>query len=190
MTKIDERCEKMREIHVDDWEVKPVSLFKRTWGALTSGNESDGWNAMTISWGSVGTLWGRGDIDRTVPICNVYVRPSRFTHHLMMANDEFTVSFLGENYRKSLGILGSKSGRDDPEKIKNAGLSVVIEGKTAYLAGSDLVLVCRKIYHQSMSADHLIDKELIDYCYKTDINDFHDLFVGEILKVLVKDETT
>lgn len=174
----------MREIPVSELEIKPIRLFNEIWGALTSGSESTGWNSMTISWGSIGVLWGRKS--GCVPVCNVYVRPSRFTFHLMKENDMFTVSFMDESHRAALAYLGSASGADDPDKIKTAGLSVAREGETAYLEGSDLVLVCRKVYNQAMSAEQLLDRELLNCCY-SDPADFHDLFVGEIVKVLVKD---
>ena len=58
---------------------------------------------MTISWGGLGTLWGK-------PVATVYVRESRYTHEFMDREDYFTVSFYPESCRRTLGVLGSKSG--------------------------------------------------------------------------------
>ena len=34
------------------------SLFDRDWALLTAGTIEEGFNAMTISWGQLGSLWG------------------------------------------------------------------------------------------------------------------------------------
>ena len=176
----------MREIPVSELEIKPIPLFQKTWGALTAGNDTDGWNSMAIAWGSIGTLWERGTRDRIVPVCNVYVRPTRFTFHLLDQNEMFTVSFMDESHRKSMAMLGTKSGADDPDKIKNAGLSLVHDGAAAYMEDSDLVLICRKIYHQPLDEKYMLDRGLIEYNYSRGTDNFHEMFVGEIVKVLVK----
>ena len=71
---------------------------------LLTGTLED-YNTMTISWGGLGTLWSR-------PVATVYVKPVRYTYHFLEKNDYFTVSFFPEEYKKDLGILGSKSGRN------------------------------------------------------------------------------
>ena len=47
------------------------SLYDKTWGLLCAGTMAKH-NAMTISWGGMGTLWGK-------PVVTVYVRPNRHT---------------------------------------------------------------------------------------------------------------
>lgn len=51
--------------------VDPFTLFDRNWALLTAGTADD-FNTMTISWGMLGTLWGK-------PAATVYVRESRYT---------------------------------------------------------------------------------------------------------------
>lgn len=61
---------------------------------------------MTIGWGALGNIWGK-------PVFTVMVRHSRYTHELIEAHNEFTVSFpLTAAFSKALGLCGSKSGRD------------------------------------------------------------------------------
>ena len=48
------------------------SQFDKKWALLTAGKPGD-FNTMTISWGGMGTLWGR-------PVVTSYVRTSRYTH--------------------------------------------------------------------------------------------------------------
>ena len=74
--------------------------FDKKWALLTAGDKEK-FNTMTISWGGLGTLWGK-------PVATVYVRKSRYTHEFMDREDYFTVSFYPESCRRTLGVLGSK----------------------------------------------------------------------------------
>ena len=80
------------------------SVFDKKWALLTAGNK-DKFNTMTVSWGGLGTIWGKS-------VATVYVRTSRYTHEFMDDNEYFTVSFYPEEYRNVLSVMGSKSGRD------------------------------------------------------------------------------
>ena len=90
------------------------SEFDQVWALVTAGTP-DNFNTMTISWGGMGTLWGR-------PVATVYIRTSRYTHEFVDANEYFTISFYPEEYKKVLGILGSKSGRE-MDKMHDSGLT-------------------------------------------------------------------
>ena len=87
-----------------EFQTEIFSQFDKKWALLTAGDKEN-FNTMTISWGGLGTLWGR-------PVATTYVRTSRYTHDYMDQNDYFTVSFYPEEYKPVLGVLGSKSGRD------------------------------------------------------------------------------
>ena len=81
-------------------------MFDEQWLLLTGGDFARGkFNAMTISWGSLGIIWGR-------PFVQVVVRPTRYTHEFMERFDTFTVTAFPERHRRALNLLGSKSGRD------------------------------------------------------------------------------
>ncbi|MCR5608730.1 MAG: hypothetical protein K6G26_06670, partial [Lachnospiraceae bacterium] len=85
-----------------DFNTNIFETFDKQWALLTAG-DIDNFNTMTISWGGLGTLWGK-------PVITSYVRQSRLTHDYIDNNEYFTVSFYPEEYKKILGILGSKSG--------------------------------------------------------------------------------
>ena len=87
-----------------DFNINPFTLFDRDWALLTAGS-IERFNSMTISWGSLGTLWGK-------PIATVYVKPVRYTHNFMEESEYFTLGFFEEKYRSALMLMGSKSGRD------------------------------------------------------------------------------
>ena len=84
-------------------------MFNDQWAVITAGT-LEKYNAMTISWGSMGTLWGMPGKGKST--MTVYVNPERYTHQFVEENEYFNVCFFPPEYRKDLGILGSKSGRD------------------------------------------------------------------------------
>lgn len=49
-----------------------------------------------------------------------------------------------------------------------------------------MVLVCRKLYQAPLLEEGFVDKGLIDFNYPK--KDFHEMYIGEILKVLVQEE--
>ena len=55
---------------------------------------------------------------------------------------------------------------------------------TTYFAEADLVLICRKLYHAPLLETGYMDHGLIDFNYPE--RDFHEMYVGEIVKVLKK----
>ena len=70
---------------------------------------------MTASWGQLGHLWGKN-------VMTVYIRPQRYTKEFVDAGDYFTVT-LFDGYKKELGVLGSKSGRDG-DKIAEVSFDI------------------------------------------------------------------
>ena len=100
------------------------SMFNDRWALVTAGSLED-YNTMTIGWGSLGTIWGPPHKGK--PIVTVYVSPARYTHSYLEENDYFTVSFFPEEYRKDLGILGSRSGRDGDKVALTALEPVAVE---------------------------------------------------------------
>ena len=84
---------------------------------------------------------------------------------------------------KELVFCGRNSGRD-VDKIKETGLSPVFDDDVTYFEQAAIVLKCRKLYKQTMTAESFIDKTIIDKCYADD--DWHEVFVAEIEEVLVR----
>ena len=104
------------EIPPMDLSLRIFRQWDKGWFALAAGDFSAGkFNAMTVSWGSLGIMWNR-------PFVQVVVRPTRFTHGFTEEYDNFTLCAFPETYRKALNILGGTSGRDG-DKIASAGLT-------------------------------------------------------------------
>ena len=56
------------------------------------------------------------------PVAIVVIRPTRYTFEFVEARKNFSLSFFGGEYKKALGIFGSKSGRDC-DKVAESGLT-------------------------------------------------------------------
>ncbi len=144
------------------------------WMLITAGTKEK-CNTMTASWGALGVLWG-------APTATVYIRPQRYTKHLVDENEYFTLSFFPEDYRKQLNLCGTKSGRDI-DKVKECGFTVAEgEGGAPYFEQAELVLVCRKRMAMPM------DPEAIpgDAKEKWYSGDYHTMYFGEIVEALIR----
>lgn len=166
----------MKEISVEELKLNPSTLIGKEWALLTAGNK-DGYNTMTVSWGQMGELWNK-------PTTVVYIRPQRYTKEFVDKSDYYTLSFLLDGHREALSYLGSHSGRDE-DKLAKTDLTGTATDDYAYIEQAKLVLVCKKLYRQPMPPDSFIDKSLIEKCYAA--GDFHEMYVGEIVKVLVSE---
>lgn len=146
--------------------------FDKKWALLTAGNQ-DSFNTMTISWGGLGTLWMK-------PVANVYVRASRYTHEFLDNNEYFTVSFFPEEYKKTLGVLGSKSGRE-MDKIHESGLTPKTVGDSVTFEEAEVTLLCKKLCCQRIEKANM-DPEIVDLYYGGEAE--HDMYVGEVVEIL------
>ena len=173
-----------KEINFKELNLNPMTLFGEDWMALTSGNKEQGFNSMCIAWGHMGTLWERDSHSNRLPTVTCFVRPGRYTKGIMDKEELFTLSRFPEKYRKNLAYLGTHSGRDG-DKIKDSGLTAIHEDGTMYFDEADLVLVCRKLYQAPLIEDGFIDRGLIDFNYPE--KDYHEMYIGEIIKVLIKE---
>ena len=151
-----------------------LSVFDKKWALLTAG-DSDKFNTMTISWGGLGTIWGK-------PVATVYVRTSRYTHEFMDAKDFFTVSFYPESCKQILGVLGSKSGRD-MDKMKESGLTPVQAGGSMSFKEAEVTLVCRKLFKKQLDVANMLE-DVAKAMYEGQAP--HDMYIGEIVDIIRK----
>lgn len=171
----------MKEISVSELHLNPMTMIAKEWMLVTAGNAERGYNTMTASWGHLGSIWGHGG---GLPTAMVYLRPQRYTKEFVDREELFTITVFPEEYRKALGYLGSHSGRDG-DKVAVAGLTTVFEGDYTYFAEAKLTLVCRKLYRGTLTPEGFVDQSIVADHYPN--ADFHDFYIGEILKVLVQD---
>lgn len=137
---------------------KSFQLFNTDWALITAGPMND-CNTMVVSWGELGTIWGKRMKGR--PVATVFVHPERFTSEFLKKYEQFTISFYDKRYLKALGYLGSHSGRDG-DKIKASGLTPVAMGGGVTFQEAKLTFLCKKIYFHQLSKDALA-QEIKDY---------------------------
>jgi len=156
-----------------DFETVIPEAFKRLPSPgllLVAGGENP--NPMTIGWISWGIIWG-------LPICSIYVRPSRHTHGLLEKEPYFTVNIPADGMDNDLLYCGSHSGRDT-DKVKACGFSLGCSShvNTPYIQQCPAHLECRIVHKTKVIADN-IRAEAVNSCYGS--GDYHGIFHGNIL---------
>lgn len=142
------------------------------WALLAAGDEAR-FNAMTISWGSLGFIWQR-------PIVTVLVRPPRFTHQFTETFETFSVSFY-KGHRRALSIMGNQSGRDG-DKVAAAGLTPQFIDGVPTFKQAYLTVIARKLYRGELTAPGFLDPSIDADFYPE--KDYHTFYHAEILKVV------
>lgn len=164
----------MKEINIRDIKENTVSLISDGWGLVTAGSKEK-FNTMTVSWGAVGEIWGKDAVF-------IFIRPQRYTYEFLEKEDIFTLSFYGDEFKKALGICGSKSGRDI-DKAAECGLTPIFTDGGVTFEQAKYTIVCRKMASQFMNPEGFEDPAIENnYANK----DYHKVYIGEILKVYEK----
>ena len=164
-----------KEINVRELKDNFVKMISNDWALLTAGTKND-FNTMTVSWGGIGELWNKD-------VCFVFVRPQRYTYEFMEKNDYFSLSFFGGEYKKELGLCGSKSGRDIDKIAETGFIPVDFEVATGF-EQAKVNIVLKKLAYQDMKPDGFIDETIMNNYAN---NDFHRVYIGEIVKVIVEE---
>ena len=167
-----------QEIDLKSMTPNPFVALKDDW-AIVSAGTADNFNAMTIGWGTMGVMWHK-------PVVSIYLRPQRYTKEFIDRMDTFAVSFYSKEYKKSLELLGTKSGRDF-DKIAASGLTPhTIDGTVAFKE-ADTVIICRKLFGgQQLDASKFVDPGLDSRFYPD--KDYSYIYFGEIEKVLKRSQ--
>jgi len=132
-------------------------------------------NVLTIGWAMASVMWFR----------NIFIAPirySRYSHELLEAHKEFTVFVPYEDMKKTIGICGSKSGRNT-YKISLCGLKLAPSQNVSvpHVEARGLVIECRVIYQDDLKEDALDDSVRDKYYSGNDQGNMHTLYYGEIL---------
>lgn len=151
-------------------------LIGKKWMLVTAGTENS-LNTMTASWGGLGMLWN-------APMATIYIRPQRYTKQFIDQQEYFSLSFFPDDQRENLALCGAKSGRDI-DKVSACGFTVCTgAAQTPYFDQANLVLICRKRYQAPLDAQAL-PNDVKEKFYPE--KDYHTVYFGEIVEVLVKE---
>lgn len=161
-----------KEIEVQDsFYVNPFTFFQN--GLILAAGDKDSYNAMTIGWGSMGTIWGRN-----LPLMTVYVAQKRYTHEFMEKSKYFTVMQFSDT--DVIQYMGKHSGRDG-DKAKALSLHVAYtENGTPYFKEADVVIECEIMYSAPFEEKNFRN----DVPKKTYANfpaGIHTMYLGQIV---------
>lgn len=172
-------------------EYKVFELFHDRWALVTAGN-MERFNSCTIGWGSLGTLWTRPG--KSGAVISVYLHPARYTCDFVKENEYFTVSFFPPSFKKALGVMGARSGRDG-DKAAAAGLTPIPQGESVTYAEASVSFLCRKLAAHQFAHEEL--DGAIQAHYRNNPRPFppdengqweaHWEFIGEIVDVIDKE---
>ena len=165
-----------KELDIKEYEFSPVKAIGDNWGILT-GTDGDGFNSMTVSWGSVGVLWSK-------PCVFVFVRPGRYTYKFMEQGEYFSLAIMPEGIHSEMAVFGSKSGRDI-DKYEASGFTPLKEKGVYFPKEAETVFICKKIAAGDIAPSWFIDPEIDPKNYPK--KDYHRMYVGEIITLLKKD---
>lgn len=165
-----------KEVKPQELTFNPFHAIGDQWMLITAGDEK-GYNTMTASWGGAGVLWGK-------PVATAYIRPQRYTKEFVDVADTFTLSFYPESAKPALKLCGTVSGRDH-DKAKEAGLTPLFLEGTAAFAEAELILVCKKLYADTIKPECFLEKEADTKWYPE--RDYHTMYIAEIVKAFVRE---
>ena len=144
---------------------------------LITAGDKDKVNTTAVSYGGVGQMWGK----RVTFIC---LRKDRYTRELLEASKEFSISFMdNDEYRGAMKYLEAVSGRNE-DKIKGARLNISYFEGVPLIEESSNVIICKVLYRNELDPEGFLDKSIPEEFYKD--KDNHVIYVGEIVKVLIR----
>lgn len=154
----------------------PFKLLSANWMLITAGDLKK-FNMMTASWGGFGFLWEKN-------ICFCVIRPNRYTFEFVNKNENFTLSFFEAKHKKILKFCGENSGKD-VNKIEKTGLTPLeVSSGAISFEQARLIISAKKIYFQDLISANFLVPEIEEFYPQ---KDYHRMFVGEILEILVKE---
>lgn len=162
-------------ISFEQFTIRPHHLWHHQWLLLTSGDFTAGsYNAMTVGWGSFGTMWGR-------PFAQVVVRPQRYTFEFIERYDTFSLCAFPPAYHEALSLVGTRSGRDT-DKLAQAGLTPIAGTCVAapIYEQAELAVECQKVYWQDLDPAHFLSDATHKHYPR---HDYHRVYFGEILAI-------
>ncbi len=167
---------KFKTITPEEIKSNPFHLIGKEWMLVTA--EMNGHvNTMTANWGGVGVMWN-------LDVVFVVIRPQRYTKEFVDHSNTFSLTFFDQSHKSELAYLGNTSGRDE-DKIAHTKLKIVYENETPFFEQAKTVLICKKLFAQPYQKESFTDLEIEKKIY--DSEDYHTLYIAEIIKVLVSE---
>ena len=170
-----------KQISPEDIDDNVFVLTGNVFPVVTVGKD-DNYNSMTASGGGMVMLFRK-------PSTMLLFPSKRYTLELIRKEQEYTMSYFSDEYKKQVMFLGSKSGRDS-EKMKEVELTGIRtpSGNMSFQEAR-LIIECRLTQITTpVFPDDFYSKEAIDYMsepYK-DPGEHRKYVFGEITHVWIK----
>ncbi|HPE40183.1 MAG TPA: flavin reductase [Bacteroidales bacterium] len=166
-----------KEIDIQNLPDNVVKLIGDDWMLVTAGS-IDSCNMMTASWGGIGNLWN-------MPVAFIFIRPQRYTYQFTEKEEYFTLTFFEEKDRYILNFCGSNSGKN-VDKIKETRLiPLQTDLGNVYYKQARVVIECQKVYSDFIDNKGFTNPELSESVYPQ--KDYHKMYVGKIIKVMIRE---
>ena len=168
----------MKPIAIKDLSENFFEVIGKEWMLVTAGNK-DHFNTMTASWGGVGVLWNR-------PVVFAFIRPERYTREFIDARNEFTITFLGPEYRKAHSICGSKSGWEIDKVAATVLTPFFTEAGNPVFEEARLTLECKVVYKSEIEEAKFLDPSVFPRWYDEKNGNAHIVYIAEIVNAWEK----
>ena len=145
---------------------------------LLAAGDKEKSNAMTIGWGSVGTLWQR-------PTLTVYVAEQRYTTEFIDKADYFTVMSFDVENSKVLNYMGTKSGRDGDKALALGLHTDYTANGTPYYTEATMVIECKIMYTAPFDPNGF-KSEVPKNMYSHFPAGIHSIYMGEVVNAWKK----
>lgn len=168
----------MKTVDTKEIMINPFSMIEDGWFLITVKTPEGRVNAMTAASGTLGHMFRKN-------VAYINIRNERYTHELLEHTDLLSLCFFTntDENKEVLRYLGTTSGRD-VDKILKTPFTVDYEDGIPYFTEAEYVFICRTLYKAPYISEGFIDKNVEDYYYPK--RDYHDLYVVDIMKTLVK----
>ena len=142
--------------------------------------EADGKvNATSSHNGGVGHIWGKH-------VVYAFLRNTRYTKELLDKSEYFSACFFDMNDKNNvqlMKVLDQLSGRNE-DKLRLCHVDVEHAMNVPYIDDANFIILCRKIAAVPMTENTILDEKILNTNYtERHLDDFHTMYIGEILDI-------
>lgn len=142
--------------------------------------EADGTvNAMSSHNGGVGHMWGKN-------VVYAFLRNTRYTKELLDKSEYFSACFFDMNEKNNvqlMKVLDQLTGRNE-DKLHLCHVNIEHALNAPYIDEANFIILCRKIAAVPMTENTILDEKILNENYTAKhLDDFHTMYVGEILDI-------
>ena len=142
--------------------------------------EADGIvNAMSSHNGGVGHMWGKN-------VVYAFLRNTRYTKELLDKSEYFSACFFDMSEKSNvqlMKVLDQLSGRNE-DKLHLCHVNIEHALNAPYIDEANFIILCRKIAAVPMTENTILDEKILNENYTAKhLDDFHTMYIGEILDI-------